>query len=68
MGERANAIYRDAAGWAAKGGELSAEERALLEAWLAEDRRHLGAYLRARAVLHLVEKHALALQTNFSIT
>ena len=68
MEARANAIYKEAAEWTAKGGELSAEELAILEAWLAEDRRHLGAYLRARAVLLLVEKHAVALQTSFSIT
>jgi len=41
-----------AAKWAASGdrGELSEAEQAALEAWLAEDRRHLGAYARARAV------------------
>jgi transmembrane sensor len=30
--------------------ELSDAEKAALEAWLAQDRRHLGAYARARAV------------------
>jgi transmembrane sensor len=38
--------------WAASvdRGELSDAEKAALEAWLAQDRRHLGAYARARAV------------------
>src|SRR3546814_9987238 len=41
-----------AAGWVAREdrGPLPAQERAQLQAWLDEDRRHLGANARARAV------------------
>jgi transmembrane sensor len=41
-----------AAMWAASvdRGDLSDEGKVALEAWLAQDRRHLGAYARARAV------------------
>jgi transmembrane sensor len=52
--------------WAASvdRGELSEAERAALEAWLAEDRRHLGAYARARAVVAHFDR-AKALGTSF---
>lgn len=44
-----------AAAWVARNdaGQLSAEDRAALDAWLAQDRRHAGAYARARAVFAL---------------
>lgn len=55
-----------AAMWAANvdRGELSQAERGALEAWLAEDRRHLGAYGRARAVFVHFDR-AKALGTSF---
>jgi transmembrane sensor len=55
-----------AAMWAASvdRGELSAAEKAALEAWLAQDRRHLGAYARARAVFAHFDR-ARALGTSF---
>src|SRR5690606_13682225 len=44
-------------------GPLAAPERAALQAWLAEDRRHLGAYARARAVfVHFDRARALGSQ------
>lgn len=44
-------IDRLAGGWLAREdrGELSAAERAELDAWLAAEERHLGAYVRLRA-------------------
>jgi len=41
-----------AADWAVKASarDLDQEERARLEAWLASDSRHLGAYVRAQAI------------------
>src|ERR1700735_3586803 len=51
-----------AAEWAAKvdGRTLSPDEEATLEAWLAVDSRHLGAYAKARAVaLHTERARAL---------
>src|SRR3546814_11531589 len=51
-----------AAGWVAREdrGPLPAQERAQLQAWLDEDRRHLGAYARARAVfVHFDRARAL---------
>jgi ferric-dicitrate binding protein FerR (iron transport regulator) len=62
---RASARCRAAAVWAVKDIDLSAEEEAKLEAWLAEDSRHFGAYLRACAVLLRIEKHAAAVRTSF---
>ncbi len=55
-----------AAMWAASvdRGELSDEEKAALEAWLSQDRRHLGAYARARAVFAHFDR-ARALGTSF---
>lgn len=58
-------IEEQAARWAARSahGEMTIERHAELEAWLAADRRHQGAYLRARAGLHaleeaVIERHA----------
>lgn len=50
--EMSNAIDALAARWASRldRGELSDAERQALDAWLAADRRHLGAFARARAV------------------
>lgn len=46
-----------AAEWAvlAEYGEMTPEKRAELDAWLAADRRHRGAFLRARAGLYVTE-------------
>lgn len=55
-----------AAGWVAREdrGPLPAPEQAALQAWLAEDRRHLGAYARARAVfVHFDRARALGIQS-----
>src|SRR3546814_16115854 len=55
-----------AAGWVAREdrGPLPAQERAQLQAWLDEDRRHLGAYARARAVfVHFDRARALGVQS-----
>ncbi|AHE57108.1 FecR family protein [Sphingomonas sanxanigenens] len=54
----ADAIDAQAARWAARAlyGEMPAE----FEAWLAADRRHRGAYLRARASLYAIEDAVLA--------
>lgn len=53
----AGSIDDQAAEWAVEAacGELTAEGRADLEIWLAADRRHRGAYARARAVLLAME-------------
>jgi transmembrane sensor len=53
----AGGIDDRAAEWAVEAayGELSAEGRLELEAWLAADRRHRGAYARARAVFLVME-------------
>lgn len=50
-------IDEQAALWAVEAacGELTAEGRDALEAWLAADRRHRGAYARARAVFLAME-------------
>jgi transmembrane sensor len=50
-------IQQQAALWAARSANeaMKAEHQAEREAWLAADRRHQGAYLRACAVLHMVE-------------
>jgi len=52
------AIDRQAAEWAVKRdlGELSADEQAEFDLWLAADIRHLGAYGRAEAVLGRLER------------
>lgn len=53
-----NSIDDQAAHWAVEAayGELSPESRAELEAWLAEDSRHRGAFARVRAALHVMEE------------
>ncbi len=54
-----------AAQWAARvdRGDLSAEDEHALEAWLARDPRHLGAFAKARAVaVHLERARALGAQ------
>jgi transmembrane sensor len=52
-----NGINDQAAEWAVEmaHGETTPESRAELEAWLAADRRHRGAYVRARAWLRATE-------------
>lgn len=52
-----NSIDDQAAEWAAETalGELSPESRAELDTWLAADRRHRGAFVRARAWLQATE-------------
>jgi len=59
-----NKINRQAAEWAAAGDALSEEQRAALDAWLATDKRHFGAYLNARAVFLRVERFASAPETH----
>jgi transmembrane sensor len=53
-----NEIDRQAAQWAAQsdGQMLDAERQAALDTWLAADMRHLGAYVKAMAVLAQVER------------
>jgi transmembrane sensor len=57
-------IDKVAADWAARIdlGGLSNEEQAEFEAWLAADRRHLGAYGRAEAVLCRLERLNVAVR------
>jgi len=51
-----------AADWAARRdlGALSLEEEAAFQDWLVADARHLGAYGRAEAVLHRLERLSVA--------
>lgn len=53
MTNRSEDILWQAAEWAAKteGEKLTPQQQAQLNAWLATDERHLGAYWRARALL-----------------
>ncbi len=51
MTPQVNDIDQQAAAWAAKDTVLSAQEQAELDAWLDADQRHLGAFLKANAVL-----------------
>lgn len=55
-------IDGQAAEWAARHAvaDLTDTDRADLEAWLAADRRHAGAYLRAQASYYAMEEAALA--------
>lgn len=57
-----NAIDEQAAVWAVETahGEMTARSRADLEAWLATDTRHRGAYIRACAWLRAAEDAAIA--------
>ncbi len=49
-------VDEQAADWAARTvSRLDDENQAELDAWLNEDRRHRGAYLRARAALYAME-------------
>lgn len=52
-----NMIEEQAAVWAARAayGDMTPESGAELHAWLDADRRHQGAYLRARAGIHVME-------------
>ena len=58
MSSKNQEIDSRSADWAAKRdlGDLSPQEQAEFEAWLAADPRHLGAYGRAEAVLCRVER------------
>ncbi|WP_443748457.1 FecR family protein [Asticcacaulis solisilvae] len=61
--ETASKIDTQAADWAARidRAPLTETEQAVLDAWLAEDMRHLGAFGRARAIaLHSERAAALA--------
>lgn len=55
-------LEEQAAHWAARSahGEMTDARHAELEAWLAADRQHRGAYLRARAGLHALEAAVVA--------
>lgn len=57
MANPIDTIQQQAALWAARSANeaMEAEHQAEREAWLAADRRHQGAYLRACAVLHMME-------------
>ena len=59
-----NDIERKAAEWAAKvdDGSLFTEQQSELNAWLNEDPRHLGAYLKVQAALAKVERLGTAAQ------
>jgi transmembrane sensor len=50
-------VEEQAARWAACAvdGDLSPAQAVALDAWLAADRRHRGAYLRARAALYVID-------------
>src|SRR4029079_11036855 len=65
-GKTAQQIDAEAADWAARidRGELSREQDALFQAWLAQDVRCLGAYGRMRA-LALTSERARALGPDF---
>jgi transmembrane sensor len=56
--ETGQVIDAQAADWAARvdNGPLSAEEQSAFDAWLAGDRRRLGAYAKARAVFAHVQR------------
>jgi transmembrane sensor len=64
MTKRTNDIDRQAAEWVARtdGVEPSAEVQRALEDWLALDARHLGAYLKANAVMARVGRLGPALR------
>lgn len=53
-----NGIDDQAAHWAVEAayGDMSPESRAALDAWLAVDPRHRGAFARVRAALHVMEE------------
>ena len=54
----ANAIHKEAAQWVARAdrGALDAETARALDAWLAADKRHRGAYARAAAVWGVLDR------------
>ena len=56
--ESSQAIDEAAAQWAARvgAGPLSSREQSALDAWLVADRRRLGAFARARAVVEQVRR------------
>lgn len=56
--ETSGEIDDDAATWATRveRGGLTADEQAALDAWLASDVRHLGAFTKAQAVLALFDR------------
>ncbi|MFC4257312.1 FecR family protein [Croceibacterium xixiisoli] len=59
-----DSIDDQAAAWAVEAahGDMTPEGRADLQEWLAADRRHRGAYMRARAWLIAAEEAVLATQ------
>lgn len=59
-----DSIDDQAAAWAVEAthGVMTPESRADLQEWLAADRRHRGAYMRARAWLITAEEAVLAAQ------
>lgn len=66
----AGGIDDQAAQWAVEAayGELAAEGRNELEVWLAADRRHRGAYTRARAVLLAMEEAVIGARPTATTT
>lgn len=56
--EATTGLHEQAARWAARSayGDLTEQAEAELRDWLAADRRNRGAYLRARAGLHVLEE------------
>lgn len=59
--ETTKGIAEEAADWAARAayGDIDEDLRLALDSWLAADRRHRGAYLRARAALCAMEEAVL---------
>lgn len=49
-------------------GEMTSDDRAELDIWLAADRRHRGAFLRARAGLYVAEDQVIQTQSLFAAT
>ncbi len=64
-----DALDEQAARWAARavGDDLSPTHADALDAWLAEDRRHRGAYLRARAALYAIDDALAARDTSLDM-
>jgi Fe2+-dicitrate sensor, membrane component len=54
MSEQSNDIDREATDWVARqaSGRIEPSDQIALDAWLSADRRHRGAFLRARALWH----------------
>ncbi|TNF04915.1 MAG: DUF4880 domain-containing protein [Sphingomonadales bacterium] len=60
--DRTGSVEDQAARWAARSayGEMTPEVRAEFDRWLSADRRHRGAYVRARAGVHMMEETVIS--------